>query len=399
MDVLNDITKVTVKLLIKEPFYGHFFTYLYRTSDSTIERVTLSLDTTGRIEWKINPDFWNGLSVDQKYGCIKHQILHLVFRHIYKTKEFGNKTLFHLASDIVINQYISSEQREKDAITIERFPFLNLEKGKSVDYYYQKLKKLFTDYNSQPGSETEGEEGNGNENLAHNSAISEHRKWETFDAQKGAQKKFVEEKLDTYAKQSADRLSKKDFNLLPASLQTSINDAQERLNPSVNWKRLLRLFMQSSRKTMVKSTLKKPSKRYGTIPGSKIIHKQKVLVVIDTSGSVDNDELNHFFSEVYHIWKNASEITIIECDAKIQRIYSYKGKCPEVVKGGGGTVFDEPIEYANKSKPDVILYFTDGYANAPKVISIKPIIWIISNKGIKEKEWDFLLGRKVKLTK
>ena len=58
---------------------------------------------------------------------------------------------------------------------------------------------------------------------------------------------------------------------------------------------------------------------------NKKIFKQKILVGIDTSGSVSDDELCEFFSELYHMYKANVSITIAECDAKINRIYEYNG--------------------------------------------------------------------------
>ena len=65
-----------------------------------------------------------------------------------------------------------------------------------------------------------------------------------------------------------------------------------------------------------------------------------------------------------------------------------------------GQISIQPIAFANDDyKPDAIVYFTDGYAPAPEVISRKPILWMISSNGINEDTWDFLPGRKAKMIK
>ena len=170
------------------------------------------------------------------------------------------------------------------------------------------------------------------------------------------------------------------------------------LQPSINWRRTLRLFAASSSRTRIRNTIKKPSKRYGTSPGIKIQRKQKIGVALDSSGSVNHEELQLFFSELYHIWKQGAEIMVVECDVDIQRIYPYRGKTPELVQGRGGTRFDAPIKWANEDyRPDALIYFTDGFAAKPEIRCRIPLLWMISPNGLAAENWDSLPGRKVKM--
>jgi len=73
----------------------------------------------------------------------------------------------------------------------------------------------------------------------------------------------------------------------------------------------------NAKKTFRKTTLKRPSKRYGTYPGFKTKKFTKIMVAIDTSGSVDNESLCEFFSEMSHIYKAGAEIHVVECDTRI----------------------------------------------------------------------------------
>ncbi|MCH2188881.1 VWA-like domain-containing protein, partial [Candidatus Gracilibacteria bacterium] len=150
----------------------------------------------------------------------------------------------------------------------------------------------------------------------------------------------------------------------------------------------------------LKTTIKKTSKRYGTTPGIRIKKKNKILVAIDTSGSINQDELNAFFSEIYHIHKQGTEIFIVECDSKIQKKYSYTGVVPKLVYGGGGTDFNEPIYFSNEFyKPDAIIYFTDLQGEVPVIKTRSPLMWMVSKNGIdKDSEtWNIFEGRKIKM--
>lgn len=392
MDIIQDISKTTIKLIIQDPFYGHFFTHILRKSNPKIKTASITLTETGSILLEVNEDYWKTLSIDLKIGCIKHQILHIVFKHIYAIKKYGNAKLFHIAADLVVNQYLKSTQLHERAIVLDDFPFLNLKIKESVGYYYKRLQEVYP-LNSTTSSST-------GDTFEKTTLLEEHKGWSAFQQQSGAEKQITAEKLDTYAQMSAKRLKTIDFGNLPGELISYLTEVEKRLNPVVNWKRVLRLYMQNSRKTYLKTTLKKPSRRYGTLPGIKIKQKQKILIAIDTSGSIDENDLSSFFSEVYYVWKQSPDIRIVLCDTEIHEQYPYKGILPAIVGGGGGTNFNPPIQFSNTYRPDVLLYFTDGHALAPNIKSRTPIIWIISSDGLSKSDpaWEALPGRKVKLS-
>lgn len=166
---MEDIAKTTVKLIIQEPFYGHFFTNIQRKSNPKIDRVSISLTPTGSVVLEVNETYWLTLSLNAKIGCIKHQILHLVFGHVYSVKNYGDSKLFHIAADLVVNQYLSAEQLEANAITLDDFPFLNLKPKESVGYYYKRLQESGLNVvvnNSRKASSEENEDNSEGKNLS-----------------------------------------------------------------------------------------------------------------------------------------------------------------------------------------------------------------------------------------
>lgn len=394
MNVLDDIHKTTVKLLIQESFYGHFFTHIQRNVSEEVKRVSVSVTENHSIILLINPHYWQSLQTcEQKTGCLKHQILHLIFKHVYRVRLFGNKNIFHLAADLVVNQYLLPLQLTHDAICIDKFAAFNLLPHQTVDYYYAKLAEHFSGSEIQNITDT-----NESDSTKFQKPLDEHQHWDKISDKEGAVKQYIQGTIDMYLDNSARRINTQEFGLLPAGLQTLLTEVRERFQTKVNWKRMLKLFAESSRKTFVHNTLKRPSKRYGTVPGIKIRSKQKLLIALDTSGSIDENQLKVFFDEVYHIWKQSSEIMIVECDTIIQKQYTYKGKTPEITSGGGGTCFDDPINYANTQyRPDALIYFTDGFGPKPIYKSRCPILWMITSNGVVQENWDFLAGRKIKM--
>ena len=119
-----------------------------------------------------------------------------------------------------------------------------------------------------------------------------------------------------------------------------------------------------------------------------------MLVGIDTSGSVCNDELKEFINEIHHLYKAGVDVTIAQCDSRIQSIKQYDGKFELEVAGRGGTSFDPVLEYFEATrKYTSLIYFTDGEA----CTSIKPrkqILWVLSERSDINTE---LPGKQIKL--
>jgi len=112
------------------------------------------------------------------------------------------------------------------------------------------------------------------------------------------------------------------------------------------------------------------------------------MAVIDTSGSVGQTELEEINGELRVMAKDF-EVTVVECDYRIHDVYPYRDITG--IKGRGGTSFFPPFdaEFLRKHRPDVIVYFTDGYGEAPGESPKIPVYWCISSGGIAPTDWGF----------
>lgn len=411
-EILEQVSKTTIQLLLKEPFYGHFFTGILKAV--TIESPTMAVGVTSNkmVKLYVNPKFWEEelSSPELRYGVLKHEILHIVLKHIIQTKNFSNKRVFNIAADIVVNQFIDRNQLPNGCVLLEQFAAFNLEKNREVGYYYEKLLKewhkileLIKDKEDRLKLPL-----NSSQTLLYDLITSNiwqlemHELWEKeFEKMTESERKIIDSLLNDVLGNAVKRIGEKNIGNLPAGIREYIEKMLRSLIPTIDWRRTLRLFAGSSMKTYIKNTIRRPSKRFGTTPGIKIKSRQKILVAIDTSGSINNTDLQEFFGELYHIWRQNAEIFIVECDTHIHHSYFYKGIPPETIHGRGGTDFNAPIEYANNEYlADAIIYFTDGYGPAPIVKNRKPILWLICSSGITEENtiWPTLQGRKIKMT-
>jgi predicted metal-dependent peptidase len=476
-EVLEDIQKTAIQLIMKEQFYGHFFNNLNRevvSGNHPVQTAAISMDPSNNLLklivnnefWtkKIKGDFSNDSTEyrDAKYWVIKHEILHILFKHIFKWAKYGNKTLANIAVDFVVHQCIKLEKipvnmRESLAL-LENYPdfFPNItddwtgsDNHQTTDYYYSKLLKedekirqILKD--GQPctkgagnSSQGEGESGDADSNengegkgdgpskledntnwdklngsqknlakfIGQEDNRTMHSTWKEMSKLDNGQKEFTNSWIDSTVSEVVKKLdkSKNKSNsnwrgTMPAGLLQYIEELIASLKPSVNWKRKLRQFAQNGAKSYLKGTISKRSKRFNTFPGTKIRSECKVLVAIDTSGSVDNESLAEFFSEIRWIYKSKAEILIVECDTVIGKKWKYKGKFPGEITGRGGTDFNAPIIYANTEyRPDCLIYFTDG--EAPPPVKCKcPIMWLITkNQGRSAEDMADFQGIKIKM--
>jgi len=171
----------------------------------------------------------------------------------------------------------------------------------------------------------------------------------------------------------------------PSWLDRYIDELLETRKPKVNWRNTIRMFSASNRRSQMITTMQRESKRFEALdgmppnPGLKLKRFQNMAIAIDTSGSIDDDVIRSFFAEINGIYKQGAQITIIECDAEVNRTYPYKGKIPTFVKGGGGTSFEPVMQWLERQGRhfDGCVYLTDGYADAPETKPPCKLLWVV----------------------
>lgn len=399
-NVAEEVSRGIVALLLKEPFYGHLLSGVVRRIDDKVGTAAVSLTPHG-LHLIVNPEFFmKELKKDERVAVIKHEALHLLFRHLYRPLiQKGDAKLFNIAADLVVNQHVAPWPLPEMAVTLRAFPDMDLEPNQTLEWYYAKLKSL--NEAMQSGSSTgspqseealkrvmgepqqgdhsfwfagggEGFGESGPEGSGGGSVLSE------------GLRSAMEADLERHLLRARDHSASKGWGSLPAEIRIELEAIAQRRKPQIDWKRSLRLFASSGYRTEVVATNRRMSKRFGTFPGIRIRRKQRLAVVIDTSGSIDDDVLEIFFREVHGIWKNDAQVMLVECDADVQRTYEYKGKTPKAVDGGGGTCFDPALAWVSNPLHgpfDACIYLTDGYAGEPEVRPRCPLLWVITAGG------------------
>jgi predicted metal-dependent peptidase len=377
-------SRATLDLLFREPFYAHVLQNIPRGLTDAVETAAVRR-IDGLTDLVFNPTFLlQELDRNTRIGVLKHEVLHLVFRHLDRTPACAAyPRLFNIAADIVVNQYIDPEFLPAGAITLDRFSELELLPDQTVEYYYQRLHDAVDSLDLSDISDR---------------IFESHKSW-------SHERGTVSDGMDLLARQRMEKLladaygahKNKSHGHLPGKVSEALSDLFAKVNSILDWRNILKSFAQSSARGAVEFTMKRQSRRFGTRPGLRIKRASKLLVAVDTSGSISMDELRLFFSEIDAIHHTGAHIHIAECDSKVQRDYPYRGKPPASVMGRGGTDFDPVFEFINRSvhRFDGCIYLTDGYAASPEIRPRCRLLWVLTSNGI-SRNLDF--GRHIRIS-
>lgn len=406
---------------MKEPFYGLFLMMVNKEFGSEVE--TLGVYRQGiNIGLKINKDFFDSLTDTWRIGLLKHEVLHICFFHIEEAFKYMDHKIANIAMDIEVNQYIEDdylpsknvplavhqekydsvvkdiydrfrdgkitrEQLQKELLTIPPRgmyyeDFLaedpNLLPKAGVRYYYEWLKNK--------ASKKPGESGYSKrlDDLVNQSGfeIRLAHDWENTENLSEVEKHLIKKQIDTLLQEAANQVGR---GLVPGRIADYIDLLNQKQPEKFNWRAYIRRFSGMGVKTTTKKLRRKFNKRFEDNPGLKIKRHKKILVAVDTSGSVSNEELIEFFHEINHMMKSGTTVTVLQCDAAISHVQTYTKKFTGKIAlhGRGGTSFDPPVEYFNQHKKEYgcMFYLTDGEAPAPSTNVQGHILWVLSERA------------------
>ncbi len=278
--------------------------------------------------------------------------------------------------DIEINQYIDPKYKAEWFLNLKSFDGIELDPFMGTDWYYKKLEQE-KDTNEDLKRCLEGMECSSN---------GSHEYWEAFENLSETEKKLIQKQIEYQLKEVANQV--KSRGIIPGEMKSLIDSLFEERKEAINWKGYLRRFVGGSNKIYTKKIRRKSSKRYPDNPGLKIKQKRRILVGIDTSGSVSDKELQEFMQEIHYIHKTGTRITIVYCDTQINKVEEYDGKFrAREFYGRGGTEFQPVIDYYDKHKNEfcTLVYLTDGECPSPTKPH-KRMLWVLSSTSGENKQ-------------
>ena len=229
--------------------------------------------------------------------------------------------------------------------------------GKSADWYFSHLLE-----NLPPGSgEGDGEgEGGGIPGM------DEHEGWgEMSDEEKAVINGKVKEAVRSAVKK-CDRNGQ--WGTVSAEMREELRRMVE---DSVDWTKVLQNFVGTSQRLNKAHTLRKLNRKYPYIhPGVQRSHTANILVAVDMSGSVGDDDLERIYAVLGGLARKVT-FTFLPFDYSVDEANMFtwkKGqKKPPVRFRSGGTSFIAVNEYVKKHRGeyDGVIICTDGEAENP----------------------------------
>ena len=433
MNKVDLLSKASKDLMLKEPYYGYFLIQLNKHWRNDIPTAGVSKNGIN-YQLAINETFWCELTDLHRLGLLKHELLHIAFGHLTAYHNFADKRMANIAMDMEINQYIENDwlpggdytteeftllkdavmteyKKAKDnnatpeelkeieskipsrGIMIDDYHELNLDRKAGTKYYYKKLKEAQEQKEQTSTSGSEAMDQLLDQMEQGMSPGDDHSTWDEFDGISETEQKLIDRQIQRILTEAKEQTEKKRGHV-PGEMSALIK-VEQFVKQKFDWRGYVRRFTGTSTKVYTKKLQRKENRRFPAFPGLKIKMRQHILLAIDTSGSVSDSELEEFMNEIHHIYKTGVDITIIQCDTKINSIEPYKGKNDLNVVGRGGTEFDPVLEYydANIRKFTSLIYFTDGECYT----SIKPkgkVLWVLSERSSMN---DRLPGKVIKL--
>jgi predicted metal-dependent peptidase len=339
-----------LKLLQRNPFFCELVLKLKIKESNEVPTLGVGVELSNVVLY-YNKNYWRSLKSIEKVAVLEHELMHIVNNHINRSKDC-EKQIFNIAADIAINQNILN--LPKGGVTEKTFkypPDLTTEQYYNLLLKDDKVKKIKINVGS----------------------IGSHKMWDKKEVPETVASEMVKKML----KEAFDEC-KKNGTLRGNVSDKLVRSILDTITPKANWRNILNSIIKNSVSAEIISTFKRPNRRFEKERGFRKAYSMKILIGIDTSGSISQKALSLFSAEVNKINLFDNDIYICVCDCDIQDYYKLqKRKKIKPVTGGGGTSFIPVFEKARLLKPDLLIYFTDGCGDYPKQTSINTL-WALT---------------------
>jgi len=388
--------------LMRDPRFALWSGILMVGRTSVVDNIPTAC-TNGRDE-KYGRKFVAMLKETELNFVVLHENLHKAYRHLTTWRKLHdeNHRLANAACDYVINLKLKDLDPSERIIAMPRWAD-GILKGKPmglIDEKYRGLnaKQVFDLLKDEQKNKGENpcDDGDPSDQEGGNSRGQGQGEGEGFDDHDwdGAkemteeEKKVLEREIDQAIRQGVMAHQK----IAGTGGGDLDRDLLDLLEPKVDWREMLRDFVKATCSAKDTSSWRRVNRRFlsmGTYMPSLIGEKVGHLVIaVDTSGSVGQEELSGFLTEVRGIAEEVkpSQVDLIYWDSRVAAHEEYtESDVSNIInstkpRGGGGTSPSCVSEYLKEKRiePECIIVLTDGYVgNDWGRDWTAPVLWAI----------------------
>ena len=320
---------------------------------------TKTADVNGTVI-RYNPEFLKGQTIAQFAGLMAHECWHVAFQHMARR---GSKdhVIWNCAGDYIINFMLT-----KAGFEIPTGGLLNKKYDPGADWSTDSVYDDLVKENYDPDTGNlmldlrEADDGKDKEGPQLDSAITN---------------------IIVRARTQA-QMSGKAAGEIPDEISRMIDKL---LNPKLPWQVILNKFLDQRVKedySWARKNRRYPSDTY--MPSLHSYGLGHLTFAIDTSGSIEDKELQEMLSEINGIQQvfNPEHMTVIDCDSVIHKVHDVDQNTDIMsldFHGGGGTRFQPVLDYVAEHPTQALIYFTDLYGETEIEPVNYPVLWICNS--------------------
>lgn len=380
------IAKIRTRVLARQPFWGTLLTPIQIRVTEIPDIKTAATDGEHIF---FDKTFLCNMTYGEAAYVLAHEGMHIAMVHLHRLFA-RNPRLWNIACDHFINLILDAEaDRAPEVFSKPDFPRITGKKGSryfndprftdlAAETIYSILMK--EQYMDSPEMESDSEENGFGEDLDYSQA--------------GTSNETQEEKAKRLEEMWSKRLAQaaeagREAGNMPGHIKRWIDAMAV---PKVDWQTLLASYVAFNPSDY---EFTHPDRRFSDWPfivpdlaGDKLV----AAAAIDTSGSISDEMIKEFISELYNILAVFDHVdgVLIGHDHEVHDVIEFtKAEPPDGFSGGGGgTDFHCVTAELEKRdvKPVVLIWFTDLYAPFPDDPGY-PVIFVAVDTPLDGPSW------------
>ena len=393
------IQKAKAKLMLEHPYFGTIASALKLEKSDAVEAFLSDGNSL-----QFNDEYFDAAGVEEVEFALANGAMHTVLKHENRAGD-RYEWLWQLATDYTINSMLVNnglalpdranfQERFEGMYAEEVYEILRSEITNEELSSDENLKEQAHDEQGKTNKDHLSEEDKGAEedrDRSRQSASSSTQKKqsessdtpiEDQDAGEGGSEMSPEEEkqmAEAFFEQLFKKMGRQ--GTLPKNLKFLV---PRYFSHQVDWREMLYRYIASYAKSSL--SFMPPNMKYlyrGIYLPSLSSDLLRIVIAIDSSGSVDEKLLGLFLGEVESITQQYPnfEIDLITADAKIQshEVFLPGESLVYEIRGGGGTDFRPVFEYIDRhiDHPTLLIYFTDGLGTFPSDEPNYDLLWVM----------------------